>query len=272
MSRLSFLLIAIVATIAQTQVAPAADLPRKAPVYTPPPPPVFSWTGFYVGGNAGYARGRANATYVAPGLPIFIPADTIPMSANGSGSLDPKGFVGGAQIGYNWQFAPTWVLGVEADFQAFNLSDSFDRTIVLENFQHATHTQVSADWLFTLRGRLGYAFDRWLVYGTGGLAVAKVNFQQINAYPSLFAGDPPFSPTDFFSASDTRTGWTVGGGVEYAFLNNWSVKAEYLHVDLGTIGGTSTTIDPSFPAVLVSSHSTDFKADIVRAGINYRFN
>ena len=131
MRRLSFLLIAIVSTIALTQIATAADLPRKAPVYTPPPPPGFSWTGFYVGGNAGYGWGRANATYVAPGGPNgFPPQDQGPISANGSGSLDPIGFVGGAQIGYNWQFAPTWVLGVEADFQAFNLSGSVDRTIL----------------------------------------------------------------------------------------------------------------------------------------------
>ncbi len=221
--------------------------------------------------------GRASATYVAPGGPNgFPPQDQGPISANGSASLDPTGFVGGAQIGYNWQFAPTWVLGVEADFQAFNLSGSVDRTILeatSELTPQVTHTKVSADWLFTLRGRLGYAFDRLFVYGTGGLAVAKVNFQQTNAFPGRFPGDPALFQADSFSASDTKTGWTAGGGVEYAFLNNWSVKAEYLHVDLGSISGISTTpglVAPFLP--IQYSHTTDFKADIVRAGINYRFN
>ncbi len=273
MQRLSAALIAAVFAIALTQIGSAADLPRKAPAYTPPPPPVFSWTGFYVGGNVGYGWGRANATLVAPGLPNgWAPIDQGPISANGSANLDPKGFVGGGQIGYNWQFAPTWVLGVEADFQAFNLSGSSDGTFSLLDSLHVTHTAVRADWLFTLRGRLGYAFDRWLVYGTGGLAVAKVNFQQINSFPGFF-GDPGFAATDSFSASDIKTGWTAGGGVEYAFWNNWSIKAEYLHVDLGNISGISTTPGLVVPLLPIQySHNTDFKADIVRTGINYRFN
>ena len=143
MHRLSLVSIATVSTIALTQIASAADLPRKAPVYAPPPAPVFSWTGFYVGGNAGYGWGqRVNTTYVAPGgLNGF--GDPDPISANGSGSLDPTGFVGGVQIGYNWQFAPTWVLGIEVDFQAFNLSDLFDRTIALPDF-NTPLTQKSA--------------------------------------------------------------------------------------------------------------------------------
>jgi outer membrane immunogenic protein len=268
MLRLSIALMAAASTIAFTQIASAGDIPMKAPVYAPPASPVFSWTGFYIGANAGYGWGPANAIYVAPGPPNgFLPIDQGAVSANGSASLDPKGFVGGGQIGYNWQFAPTSFLGVEADFQAFNLSDSFDGTFTTsEATPHITHTKVDADWLFTLRGRSGYALDRLLVYGTGGLAVAKVNFEQTNSFPGL-------APTDSFSLSDTRSGWTVGGGVEYAFWDNWSVKAEYLYVDLGNISGTSTT-PGIFVAVLPIqfSHNTDFKANIVRGGINYRFN
>ena len=204
--------------------------------------PVFSWTGFYVGGNAGYGWGRANATYVAPGGPNgWPPNDQGTISANGSANLDPTGFVGGAQIGYNWQFASTWVLGVETDFQAFKLSDSFDHTFPTatgELSPQITHTKVSADWLFTLRGRLGYVSDRLLIYGTGGLAVAKVNFQQTNSFPSSFAGDPALAPTDYFSASNTKTGWTVGGGLNprfgtigrskpNIFTSTWATSADY---------------------------------------------
>jgi outer membrane immunogenic protein len=250
-------------TVVFIHIASAADLPHKASVYAPPPPLLFSWTGFYIGGNAGYGWGRASTTYVAPGLPDgFIPPDQVAVSANGSARLDPTGFVGGAQIGYNWQFAPTWVLGIEADFQAFNLRGSFDGTFPIAEGNHITHTEVSADWLFTLRGRFGYAVDRLLIYGTGGLAVGKVNFKQINTFTG-------FSTTDSFSATDTKTGWAIGGGVEYAFQNNWSIKAEYLYVELDNISGISTTAGGAITGSF--GHDTDFKVNIVRAGINYRF-
>jgi len=127
---------------------------------------------------------------------------------------------------------------------------------------------VESNWLFTFRGRAGYAFDRWLVYGTGGLAVANVNFEQSNAYPAF-----PLSSSDNFSASTTRTGWTAGAGVEYTFVHNWSLKAEYLYVDLGSISGTSSTTGYANVAALAThTHQTDdFRANIVRVGLNYKF-
>ena len=250
--------------------ATAADLGR--PVYSRPvvAAPVYNWTGLYVGGNAGYGWGRIDTVYTSPGIPFgFLAVDQIASSANGSPGLRPTGFVGGGQIGYNWQVAPSWIVGGEADFNAFALKDTFNANLATPIAgPQITHTNVESNWLFTFRGRAGYAFDRWLVYGTGGLAVANVNFEQSNAYPAF-----PLSSSDNFSASTTRTGWTAGAGVEYIFVHNWSLKAEYLYVDLGSISGTSSTTGYANVAALVThTHQTDdFRANIVRVGLNYKF-
>ena len=243
------------------------------PVYSRPvvvAAPVYNWTGLYVGGNAGYGWGRIDTVYTSPGIPFgFLAVDQIASSANGSPGLRPTGFVGGGQIGYNWQVAPSWIVGGEADFNAFALKDTFNANLATPIAgPQITHTNVESNWLFTFRGRAGYAFDRWLVYGTGGLAVANVNFEQSNPYPAF-----PLSSSDNFSASTTRTGWTAGAGVEYIFVHNWSLKAEYLYVDLGSISGTSSTTGYANVAALVThTHQTDdFRANIVRVGLNYKF-
>src|SRR5262252_3522223 len=254
-------------TVGFTAAASAADLgrPAPAPVYTKAPLAAapFSWTGFYAGVNAGYGWGTADADYTSPGPPNgFIPVDQVATSAQGSADLKPKGFIGGAQAGYNWQVAPSWVLGVETDFQAFALKQSFDGTFTTPVAgPQITHTSIQTDWLYTLRGRAGFAIDRLLVYGTGGLAVADIKFAQSNAYP-LF-GAPAFN--DSFSLSTTKAGWVAGAGAEYAITRNWTAKAEYLYVDLGSISGASTTRGYLNPGVPVThSHETDLKANIVR--------
>jgi outer membrane immunogenic protein len=254
MNRLFGALIAAASVIASVQIATAA--------------PAINWTGFYVGGNVGLAWGRADTNYVPPGPPDGLLAPDQPsVAALASRDLTSSGFLGGVQAGFNYQFAPFLVFGVEADFQGFNLNKSFDGNFGTTPFgnQLLTHTEVDAHWLFTARGRLGYAADNWLIYATGGLAVAKINFEQINVMP-----DYPF--TDTFSVSKTKTGWTIGGGVEYACRDRWSVKAEYLYVDFGNIDGTSTVIvlNPLIPVSF--NHSADVRASIVRIGLNYRLN
>jgi len=263
MKRLEVVAAALAAVIGAP--AMAADMPVKTP--TPAKvASVYNWTGFYTGGNAGFSWGHFDTTYNPSGPPNgVLLGDQASISAAGSRNFNSDSFVGGVQVGFNYQFATNWVLGIEADFQAFDFSGSFNREFftALGN-QQFTHTAVGATWLFTTRGRLGYAADRLLIYGTGGLAVAKINFNQVNTLP-----DYPF--TDIFSVSDTKTGWAAGGGVEYAFLNNWSVKVEYLYVDLGTVSGTSSTValNPAAPGSF--GHNADFRANIVRAGFNYKF-
>lgn len=197
--------------------ASAADLPRaytKAPA--PVAPPVFNWTGFYIGANAGY--GWADSSFG-----------------------DADGFIGGGQIGYNWQgIGSPFVFGVEADLQFSDMNTS------------ATVGAVTADGdvdaFGTLRARLGYAFDRAMIYGTGGLAFTKTKLTL--SAPGVSISDDSWS-----------TGWTLGAGVEWAFMPNWSAKLEYLYVDSGdidlTLAGTSVTGDYDF--------------SVVRAGLNYRF-
>jgi outer membrane immunogenic protein len=210
-SRLIHIGLAIAALLAVPVAAQAADLgpapSYKAPAYVAPS--YFSWSGFYVGVNAGYGFGKADA--------------------GGGADVDPSGFVGGGTIGYTLQTG-LWVWGIEGDFDYSAMKDEVGGL------------EVKAPWFATVRGRIGYAgWGNLLPYITGGAAFAKL---EVDAGA---AG----------SDSDTRVGWTLGAGLEYALWSNWSVKVEYLYADLGTydIGGGDV----------------DFTTNIVRAGLNYRF-
>ncbi|MFT0862254.1 outer membrane protein [Ancylobacter sp. G4_0304] len=193
----------------------AADMAQPYPVKAPAlvAEPVFSWTGFYLGGNAGYAWGSGD------GL-----ADTL--------AIDPNGWLGGGQIGFNYQFGNNVVLGAEADFQGSDIKDS------------SLGIQSKMDYFGTVRARLGYAFDNIMPYVTGGLAWGH------NEVKDQYLG---------LTSDKTAVGWTVGGGVEYAFDNNWSVKGEYLYMDLG---------DDYYDSIGAKSGMT---TSVVRAGINYKF-
>ena len=244
----------------------AADLPRpmpapayKAPAMVPPPPCV--WCGWYVGLNAGYAWGTYDTATVSPGPPFSTPPANATYSASESPNIRSNGFTGGGQIGYNWQIS-SFVVGAESDFQYFGLRGTANTTVTpAGNVQVVSTTTTKSDWLFTARPRLGFTGGQWLVYATGGLAVADIKYTQTNAYIGL-------TPSEVGTISTTKAGWTVGGGVEAMVAPNWSVKAEYLYVDFGN---TSTTVvNPINPAT-VFTHATDLKANIVRAGINYHF-
>jgi outer membrane immunogenic protein len=204
--------------------ASAADLPsRKGPVVAPVYVPAFTWTGFYVGANAGYGFGNMDSVGV-----------------NAFGDLD--GFVGGGQIGYNYQIGQI-VLGVEADFQGADLkagSSFAGLGIVGEG---------KTEWFGTVRGRVGFAYDRFLPYITGGLAYGNVK--------TTLA--PGVTINGLNSDDNTHTGWTLGAGVEYAFTNNIVAGVEYLYVDLGdkkVFNGADKV-------------GTDFS--LVRARLSYKF-
>src|ERR1700733_7426905 len=269
----------------------AADLPPPAPVY---PAPVYkaplaarayNWTGFYVGANAGYGWGRAdNDIDYASGtaFPGVAGADPFPAFAH-SDSLKLNGPNGGGQLGYNWQFAPTWVAGIEADFQAnrgrnsnqfsdsFTLSDHSDNPTILSGSTVTNH-DANISWFGTVRGRLGYTWNNVMLYGTGGLAYGKVGVSATSASTingvtlgvanSAFTGSAATS----FAASSTNVGWTAGAGIEGAIAGNWTWKAEYLHLDLGSVSLTGKA--PTGVAFTTRSSFTD---EIVRVGINYRF-
>lgn len=246
-------------------MAIAADL-GAPPVYKAPPAiaPVYSWTGFYIGANAGYGwnQNDGSAFCVNPVGAFNGPGcDSIPGS-----QIDSKGFIGGGQIGYNWQVSPNWLLGLEADFQGSDIKGSlnFPGPIPIIPSGAIAGTYAASediDWFGTVRARAGLTFDRVLVYGTGGLAYGKVDVSQALVFPAESYSS---------SASVTKTGWTAGGGIEWAFANNWSARLEYLYYDLGTVTSSATGA-PTNTGFLVGK-DFDVRGSIARAAINYKFD
>jgi outer membrane immunogenic protein len=231
--------------------AMAADM-RGQPVYKappPPPPPVyFSWSGCYVGGHVGYRWVEAEAAFPS------VPPDFPPNIARALG-YDLDSWVGGGQVGCNAQF-DRWVIGIEGDFSFGEKSETreFD-TVGLDN-----PITLTSNWNASLRGRLGWAWDRTLVYATGGAAWMRLGVQTIDFDAGVFV------PEASLSARQTLVGWTVGAGIEHAFTPNWTARIEYLYADYGRerfFHGITTA--EFFPTdVEVHTHT-------VRVGVNYRF-
>lgn len=222
-----------------------------AVVYTEPAPVVvdtFSWTGGYIGVNAGYAGGKFKH-------PIDLEVNNNGWTNVGSGSLNlnSSGFVGGIQAGYNWQFDKT-IVGIETDIQVANLKGEISANI---NGVGGIEAGSKINWFGTTRVRLGYTpVDRFMVYATGGVAYGKVK---------TYAGINAFGGGAGISNSETRVGYTVGAGAEYAFTNNWTMKSEYLYTDLGK---SKFTLGDDFARINVAA-KTPFHT--VRVGLNYKF-
>ncbi len=247
----------------------AADLPlRKGPppVYAPPP----VWSGFYLGLDAGYTWSNTPAIKEiysdtgAAGLGALAAAGALPNQAN----LNNAGFAGGGQVGYNYQFNNNFLLGVEADIQAF--AGNSGSTYAVSTTAALTATK-STNYIGTARGRVGYLFTpTLLVYGTAGLAYG----QGAMSLNYVGASKTPLLATDSYSGSPI--GWTAGGGVEWMFRPDWSVKAEYLYYDLGsaTTPGAVYNYTPKggLPQTSTAQSSTRFDGNIFRAGVNYHFN
>jgi outer membrane immunogenic protein len=255
------ILISGLATALLGGAALAADLPTKkaAPAFVPPPA-VISWTGFYIGVNGGYAGDQFSYPFSGY-YGEFV-------SGSGSASLTSSGFLGGAQVGYNWQLAPSWLIGAEADIDATSISGklSIGAAGLFEgdDVSGSATAKSQQDYLGTVRARLGYLVtDRFLVFATGGLAYGDVK-SSVGAQAG-FDGDT-FGPYSY-SKTTTHVGWTAGAGAEFKIDKNWSFKTEYLYVDLGS----QTLLSGSGEgyAYSLKVHPTD---NIVRAGLNYTFN
>ena len=177
------------------------------------------------------------------------------------------GAIGGAAAGYNWQM-DSLLLGVEADYSALDGKKSTTSTVTAIS-PYRVETSTDVDWVATLRGRLGVAHDRSLVYVTGGLAFGEPKFTQ-----SIVQLNFPYVQTG--ASSSTKTGWVLGAGLEHALDDEWSFRLQYLHVDLGSESAGSVGICPppsvAVCAVYTGSHKVDFALDSVTAGINYRFD
>ena len=265
MNKISTLLCAAAAVAALSAPATAADM--RMPVKAPPPVvAVFNWTGFYIGANGGYGWGTqrdVNVTETFNG--IITPVGVFPGVGN-FGRLEPAGGFLGGQIGYNWQ-APgsNWVWGVETDLQWSNIKDDAVATLPYGVAPNSITIAGAAkvDWFGTFRGRVGYAWDRVLVYATGGLAYGSTSF-------ALAMTD-----TLGFSAaaggSSTNTGYAVGGGLEWAFAPNWSMKGEYQYINLGNrhVDAPEFRLGVVTPWAVHSESRVDFHT--ARLGVNYRF-
>ena len=238
------IVIAAVAMVGSAAGAQAADMAVKAPVYKAPVMQVYDWTGFYLGANAGLGFGRSSTQL------------TSLRSGNAITRTGGVGGLGGVQAGYNWQAGNMLgfrnvVFGVEADIQGAGFDDGY--TCGFNCGVNGFSYQQKLDWFGTVRGRIGLATGPVLSYVTGGFAYGNVK-TGINYF------DVPGASASF---SSTRTGWTVGSGVEAALGGNWTAKIEYLYLDLGSQSGVS-------PSGLYAFNS-DIREHIFRVGLNYRF-
>jgi len=232
----------------------------------PPSAPPYNWTGFYAGVNAGYGWGNTNTDF------NFLPSAAAFGQAPFSIKMNPAGFVGGGQAGYNYQ-SGIWVFGLEADISYADIKSSGSNNVLLlfpgpgVNAGAFALANQKMDWFGTVRPRLGVTpIDRLLVYATGGLAYGHVGYSALTQFPAT----PPIQYTG--SDSATKAGWAAGGGTEWAIAQSWTVKAEYLYYDLGSTTIIAPSQFPAFTALgFVVQNKFETRGSIVRAGLNYKF-
>ena len=224
------MLLTSVAVVALVTTAQGADLPRKAPVMTTTVAPIYNWTGFYIGAHVGGA---------------FWDDWTV---VGGTGGSNDASWIAGGQVGFDFQFANSWVIGFEANY---SFTDS-DTTVTFAG--PLTLTQETRG-LFSATGRFGFTWGPGLIYAKGGYAVRDSDTTFVSAV----------APVAFTFANDSDDGYTIGGGLEYMFAPNWSGKIEYQYYDFD-----STTF--ATPAVLLAAGSFDQQIHTIKLGLNYRFN
>jgi outer membrane immunogenic protein len=272
-----FVLAAAIAAFCAT-VAHSADLPRaytKAPAIAP----VYSWTGFYAGLNVGYGFNDPTASFtpndpLVNGLFLVLP----PISYN------VQGIQGGGQVGYNWLVSPSWLFGLEADFQGTGIKGSGLVNAASGN-PFIFSAQQNVEWYGTMRARAGWVpTDKLLLFATGGFAYGSVrdnvSFQTVGGGPAGTGGGVSFNcflaNSNCFVGNQAKiqTGYTAGGGLEYAAWRNVSFKVEYLYVNLGSSDRTVSAAVLNTPGTAPASfnaHFSDLDFHVVRAGINWHF-
>jgi outer membrane immunogenic protein len=258
-----------------TVVASAADitLPVKA---APPAAPVYdSWTGFYIGGNAG--SGLANTDIGGTSTGTF---GGVPFQESFSVSRSQHGPLAGGQLGINYEFSPHWVLGAEADIDWSNIKGSATPCgAKVAGRVDCLGVAGKIEDFGTVRGRFGYVFDNLLVYGTGGLAWAR-DSETVSEACSGAKCPKTSNPLAFNTASSTTTpfGWTAGGGMEWRVMPNWLLRVEYLHLQFNrsssayALNGTVSVAGVATPVVSTANLSTTTSVEVLRVGLSYLFN
>jgi outer membrane immunogenic protein len=255
------------------------------------PAPVYNWTGWYVGVNAGASFGSVKTDFNAAPVTVTAGSSSVVVPGfSGSDTEYPSGFIGGGQIGYNWQYSPVIVVGLEADFQGAlekesnTLNNSFmfpvlpgipSGTVTVTETAVTNYT-TKIDWFGTVRARLGYVWGdgKVLSYITGGLAYGRVDLEGTNNVSGT-ANPVSFSSTHAIGHSHVNAGWVVGYGTEGVIdfwgARNWTWKIEGLYVDLGHLDDPDNAINlvnATGGQVTTHSHFTD---GVLRGGLNYKF-
>jgi outer membrane immunogenic protein len=248
---------------------PAAGGYKDGPVYDP----VTSWTGFYVGINGGYGWNAKRGEATASALDIDDGDSVTTFSNSSQVGLDRNGGFAGGQMGYNWQQGHL-VFGIEADLQGSGIAGKARTSAeadpgILSNVVTSVSAHSSLDWFGTVRGRLGYAFDRTLIYGTGGFAFGGVNDRLTS---SVEFGFTETSASASAKNDATRTGYVLGGGLEHALTPAWSLKAEYQYINLGSSSLSAAARNPGDDDGTETGSGAlkvDHTYHTVRAGLNY---
>jgi outer membrane immunogenic protein len=251
------LLLSSAALVAFMAVANAADLPQRAA------PPAFvaaqtyNWSGFYIGAHIGGGWFNNQNVSVADPPAATFPAGYVFTPEEGDG------FIGGGQVGYNWQMG-NLVVGVEGDFSGMNLRGISDSESVRIPGRHSVQT-IETNWGATATARVGYAIDNILLYAKGGWAWADVD-----AHNLTYARTGALVATTI--GNETRDGWIIGAGAEWGFLPNWSLKAEYNYIDFGRATVNRTVFNtPDFTGTVEHpQRKSDFDMHLVKVGVNFR--
>ena len=259
------LLLTSIAAAATMTIAPAsaADLGAR-PIYTPLARiAAFSWTGCYIGGNIGWGSGRDTVS-----IPNLAETTGVPELAGvslPSVTGNTQGVLGGGQVGCNYQFAPNWVIGIEGDGEAASIKGDVTESVSFTDPRTGGPNTVTGtahaqtDWIASATGRLGWTWNRVMLYAKGGVAWAGDRY---SADLAAF--------NEHIETRVARPGWTVGGGVEWAFWHNWSAKVEYDYYDFSTrnltLPGTIFGVPEVVPGINIKENIST-----VKFGINYRF-
>lgn len=250
--------------------AHAADLRQQPATQPSAVSPVYDWNGFYIGGNAGYGWSHREFTNTITGT-----SGAVQLSASNNGSDHGRGGFVGLQTGYNYTFLNNWVVGIEADFDLTHINSSASACFAGFGTAVCGTRDTKVKHFATVRGRLGYAFNNLLLYGTGGWGWAHGNntiqFTCIGPGCPGTSAVPPTSPTPT-SVDVNPNGWVAGAGIEWAFLPNWTLRPEYVHLHFKRFTEDRSKTSTFVPSLTVTSHvSSNANIDLVRVGLNYQF-
>lgn len=234
--------------------------------------PAPHWSGVYLGSSVGNAQGQAKsdaATAIDAAVSYFTPPDPEQIAAVADGTVSQSSLSGGIFAGFGKQYGNLY-LGVETSVNSLHFDETRTASATYLSNSDGTFTNalsVKADWQASLRGRVGFVYDRWLAYVTGGAAVTQIRLDASFYDDFLGAGA---SGRD--SGKQTKLGWVAGLGGEYALSQRWMIRGEYLYADYGKVETASTVINPAFPLLANRlENSADFKTQTLSVGMGYRF-